>query len=40
MDEREPAVVAHMTITLPFLDDEVPTLSLTDGSPSIPVCAV
>ena len=40
MDEREPAVMMQTTITLPFLDDEVPALYLADGRPYIPVFAV
>jgi hypothetical protein len=40
MDEREPAVMTQTTITLPFLDDEVPALYLADGRPYIPVFAV
>ncbi len=40
MDEREPAVITQTTITLPFLDDEVPALYLADGRPYIPVFAV
>lgn len=40
MDEREPVVMKQTTITLPFLDDEVPALYLADGRPYIPVFAV
>jgi hypothetical protein len=40
MDEREPVVVMQTTVTLPFLDDEVPALYLADGRPYIPVFAV
>ena len=40
MEKRELAVVTQTTVTLPFLDDEVPALYLADGRPSIPVCAV
>ena len=40
MDKREPAVMMQTTITLPFLDDEVPALYLADGRPYIPVFAV
>lgn len=40
MDEREPVVMRQSTVTLPFLDDEVPALYLADGRPYIPVFAV
>lgn len=40
MDEREPVVMIQTTVTLPFLDDEVPALYLADGRPYIPVFAV
>ena len=40
MDELEPAVLRQTTVTLPFLDDEVPALYLADGRPYIPVFAV
>lgn len=40
MDEREPVVMKQMTVTLPFLDDEVPALYLADDRPYIPVFAV
>ena len=40
MDESQQAVIAQTTVTLPFLDDEVPALSLADGRLYIPVCAV
>src|SRR5712692_11633494 len=40
MDEREPVVMRQTTITLPFLEDEVPALYLADGRPYIPVFAV
>jgi hypothetical protein len=40
MDGHEPEVVAQTTITLPFLDEEVPALYLADGRPYIPVFAV
>ncbi len=40
MDERELAVVTQTTVTLPFLDDEVPALYLADGRPYIPVFTV
>ena len=40
MDEHEPPVMRQATVTLPFLDDEVPALYLADGRPYIPVFAV
>jgi hypothetical protein len=40
MDEQEPVVMMQTTVTLPFLDDEVPALYLADGRPYIPVFAV
>jgi len=40
MDECEPVVMIQTTVTLPFLDDEVPALYLADGRPYIPVFAV
>lgn len=42
MDESEntPDVVTQTTITLPYLDDEVPALYLADGRPYIPAFAV
>jgi len=40
MDESQQAVIEQTTVTLPFLDDEVPALSLADGRLYIPVCAV
>lgn len=40
MNEREPVVIKQTTVTLPFLDDEVPALYLADGRPYIPVFAV
>lgn len=40
MVERELDVVTQTTITLPFLDDEVPALYLADGRHYIPVFAV
>jgi hypothetical protein len=39
-DEYTLQVVRQTTITLPYLDDEVPVLYLTDGRPYIPVFAV
>jgi hypothetical protein len=40
MGESQQEVIAQTTVTLPFLDDEVPALYLADGRPYIPVCAV
>ena len=40
MDETQQVVIEQRTVTLPFLDDEVPALYLADGRPYIPVCAV
>src|SRR5258708_35883637 len=40
MDKSQQEVIEQMTVTLPFLDDEVPTVYLADGRLSIPVCAV
>jgi len=40
MDESQQEVIAQTTVTLPFLDDEVPALYLADGRLYIPVCAV
>ena len=40
MDESQQVVIEQTTVTLPFLDDEVPALYLADGRPYIPVCAV
>jgi len=40
MDESQQAVIEQTTVTLPFLDDEVPALYLADGRIYIPVCAV
>jgi hypothetical protein len=40
MGENEQAVLKQTTITLPFLDDQVPALYLVDGRPYIPVFAV
>ena len=40
MEESQQAVIAQTTVTLPFLDDEVPALYLADGRPYIPVCVV
>ena len=39
MDESQ-EVVKQTTITLPFLDDEVPALYLANGRQYVPVCAV
>jgi hypothetical protein len=40
MDGTNYEVIAQTTVTLPFLDDKVPALYLTDGRPYIPVCAI
>src|SRR5260221_1616246 len=40
MDENQQVVIEQRTVTLPFLDDDVPALYLADGRPYIPVCAV
>src|SRR5215470_15708291 len=40
MDENQQVVIEQRTVTLPFLDDEVPALYLADGRPYIPVFAV
>ncbi len=40
MDENQQVVIEQRTVTLPFLDDEVPALYLADGRLYIPVCAV
>jgi hypothetical protein len=40
MGESQKEVIEQTTITLPFLDDEVPALYLADGRPYIPVFAV
>jgi hypothetical protein len=40
MDESQQEVIEQTTVTLPFLDDQVPALSLADGRLYIPVCAV
>jgi hypothetical protein len=40
MDASELEVIEQTTITLPFLNDEVPALYLADGRPYIPVFAV
>jgi hypothetical protein len=40
MNEPEPTLMMQTTVTLPFLDDEVPALYLADGRPYIPVFAV
>jgi hypothetical protein len=40
MGTNEQVVLTQTTITLPFLDDQVPALCLEDGRPYIPVFAV
>lgn len=40
MSESQQAVIEQTTVTLPFLDDEVPALFLADGRLYIPVYAV
>ena len=40
MDENKHTVIEQTTVILPFLDDEVPALSLADGRLYIPVYAV
>jgi hypothetical protein len=40
MYESQQEVIEQTTVTLPFLDEEVPALYLADGRPYIPVCAV
>src|SRR5438105_508096 len=40
MDKSQQEVIEQLTVTLPFLDHEVPALSLADGRLYIPVCAV
>ncbi len=40
MGKSQQEVIAQTTVTLPFLDDEVPALYLADGRLYIPVCAV
>jgi hypothetical protein len=40
MDESQQVVIEQRTVTLPFLNDEVPALYLADGRPYIPVYAV
>src|SRR6266576_3637177 len=40
MDQSQQEVIEQTTVTLPFLDDEVPALYLADGRPYIPVFAV
>jgi hypothetical protein len=40
MEESQQEVIAQTTVTLPFLDEEVPALSLADGRLYIPVYAV
>src|SRR5438105_3311167 len=39
-DKESVEVIAQTTMTLPYLDDQVPALYLSDGRPYIPVCAV
>lgn len=39
-DNKVPEVVMQTTARLPFLDDQVPVLSLSDGRPYVPVFAV
>jgi hypothetical protein len=40
MEESQQEVIEQITVTLPFLDDEVPALYLADGRLYIPVCVV
>ncbi len=40
MDKSQQEVIEQLTVTLPFLDDEVPALYLADGRLYIPVYAV
>ena len=40
MDKSQQEVIEQLTVTLPFLDYEVPALYLADGRLYIPVCAV
>jgi hypothetical protein len=40
MDESQQEVIEQTTVTLPFLDDQVPALSLADGRLYIPVYEV
>lgn len=40
MDENQLEVVEQTTVTLPFLDEEVPALNMADGRVYIPVYAV
>lgn len=40
MDENQQEVIAQTRVTLPFLDDQVPALSLADGRLYIPVYKV
>jgi hypothetical protein len=40
MEESQQEVIEQTRVTLPFLNDEVPALSLTDGRLYIPVYAV
>jgi hypothetical protein len=40
MDKSQQEVIEQLTVTLPFLEDQVPALSLADGRIYIPVYAV
>src|SRR5258706_3933464 len=40
MDKSQQEVFKQTTVTLPFLDDQVPALSMANGRLYIPVCAV
>ena len=40
MDGTTQEVIEQTTVTLPYLEDKVPALYLSDGRPYIPVCAV
>ncbi len=40
MEESQQEVIEQTTVTLPFLDDEVPALYLADGKLYIPVYTV
>lgn len=40
MDANQQVVIEQRTVTLPFLNDEVPALYPANGRPYIPVCAV
>jgi hypothetical protein len=39
-DKESVEVIAQTTMTLPYLDDQVPALYGSDGRPYIPVCAI